>query len=569
MDLKQYLLILRRWLWLIVVCTLLAAVSAYVVSARKPPVYRATATLLVRQTPAAGMSEYSAVLMSDRLARTYAQMLSEEPVLEAVIAGLDLEERTAGDLANNMSVDLVRDTQLIRLSVEDTDPVLAAQMANAVFEAFIAQNQALQEGRYSDSLLSMQEQMDELSLLLEETQQAIDDLGEPETVQEQAELARLETILAGYRNTYASFLQNYEQMRLAAAQSTDDVVVFNAAREPEHPVGPKKLTNTALAGVVGAMLALGVAFLIEYLDDTIKTPEDASRALGLGVLGTIGQLKKGKGDLVLVDEPLSPISEAFRALRTNIRFSSVDRPLRTILVTSPGPVEGKSITVANLAVAMAQAGLKVAAVGGDLRRPRLYKLFDIHPRDGLTGALLKGSMDGLLQPTQVDRLALLPAGELPPNPAELLGSQRMRDLLGELVQQVDVVLIDSPPLLPVTDAAVLAQGVDGVLLVIDAGQTRRGAARRAMESLRRVGGNLIGVVLNSMPASGNGYYYYYSGYYGTGGRERRRGRSGPLGIVRRLLRRPRQSKSGAGTASVRKMDAPAIVEAQRANGGQT
>jgi non-specific protein-tyrosine kinase len=514
-----------------------------------PPVYSASATLLVRQAPTAGTSDYSAVLMSDRMARTYTQMLSEEPVMEAVIAQLGLVEKTPSGLAGQMQVELVRDTQLIRLSVTDTDPVRAAQIANAVAEAFIAQNQALNEGRYAESLSSMRDQMDELSVLMEETQAALDDLGTPETSQDQAKLARLETILAGYRTTYATFLQGYEQMRLTAAQSSDDVVVFRTARVPEGPVGPNTMTNTALAGVVGAMLAVGVVFLIEYLDDTIKTPEDVSRTLGLGTLGVIGRLKKGEEELVLVDQPLSPISEAFRALRTNIRFSSVDKPLRTLLVTSAGPTEGKSITVANLAVAMAQAGLKVAAVDGDLRRPRLHRLFNIHPHGGLTGALLEGSVDGRLQPVQVDGLAVLQAGELPPNPAEILGSQRMRDLLGELTQQVDVVLVDSSPVLPVTDAAVLAQGVDGVLLVVDAGETRRGAARRAVESLRQVGGNLIGVILNAVPTHRGGYYYYYyyhhyDGYYGNGNekrKHRRRGRKGPLGAVQRLMgRKPRQ-----------------------------
>jgi len=539
LELRRYLLILRRWLWLIVGCTLLAAISAYVVSAQTTPVYSASATLLVHQAPTAETSDYAAIRTSELLARTYSEILSGRPVMEKVIARLGLEEETPGSLAGKVSVDLVRDTQLIRLSVEDTDPVRAAQLTNTIAEVFIAQNQALQEERYADSLSSTRAQMDELSVSMEETRTSIDSLGAPETIQEQAELARLETILAGYRNTYATLLRSYEQMRLTAAQSADNVIVIEEAQVPKSQIRPRPVMNTALAGVVGAMLALGVAFLIEYLDDTIKTPEDVSRTLGLGVLGTIGQLKKGKGELVLVDEPLSPISEAFRSLRTNIRFSSVDRPLRTILVTSPSPTEGKSITVANLAVAMSQAGLKVAAVDGDLRRPRLHHVFGIHPRDGLTGSLLEGSMDGRLQPTRVDRLAVLPAGELPPNPAELLGSQRMRDLLALLTRHVDVVLVDSPPVLPVTDAAVLAQDVDGVLMVLDAGDTRREMARRAVESLNQVGANLIGVVLNRVSVHRGGqYYYYYRDYYGDGsGKGRKKGRKrvkrGPAGSTSR------------------------------------
>lgn len=525
LDIRRYYLVIRRWLWLIAGCTLLAAVSAFVVSSRMTPIYEASVTLLVHQAPSVGTSDYAAILTSERQARTYSEMLTEKPVLETVIDRFGLYWSWQ-DLADKVDVELVQDTQLIRLNVEDSDPVRAAQAANGIADAFIAQNEALQRGRYADSLASMQQQMEELSALIEETQATIDDLGTPETAEQQVELARLETILAGYRNSYVGLLQSYEEMRLTAAQTADNVAVFRRAEipDPEQPVRPRKVANTALAGVVGAMLAVGTAFLVEYLDDTIKTPDDVAQVLGVGTLGAIGQLKKGAEELVTVAHPLSPVSEAFRALRTNIRFSSVDEPLQTLLVTSPGPTEGKSLTVANLAVVMAQSGLKVVVVDGDLRRPRLHRLFKLHPRDGLTGSLLEGSMDGRLQPADVEGLAVLPAGKLPPNPAELLGSRRLRELLDLLTQHVDVVVIDSPPILPVTDAAVLAQWVDGVLLVIDTGETRREVARQAVESLTRVGANLIGVVMNKVPTRRGSYYYYYNDYYGDGGKRRKRKR---------------------------------------------
>jgi non-specific protein-tyrosine kinase len=452
-------------------------------------------------------------------------MLTEQPVLEAVVTqpGFDMDWQR---LAGRVDVELVQDTQLIRLSVEDTDNARAAQAANAIAEAFIAQNKALQQERYAESLSSVRQQMDELSALIEETQAAIDDLDVPETAQEEAELSRLETILAGYRTSYVGLLQSYEQMRLTASQTADNVSVFREAEVPDldRPVRPRRVMNTVLAGTVGSMLAVGVAFLVEYLDDTIKTPEDVSRTLGLDTLGVIGKFNKGTEELVAVGKPLSPISEAFRVLRTNIRFSGVDKPIRTLVVTSAGPTEGKSTTAANLAAVMAQAGLKAIVVDADLRRPRLHRIFGIHPRGGLTGSLLEGSMDGRLQPSRVEGLAVLPAGDRPPNPSELLGSRRLRELLGLLTQHVDMVVIDSPPVLPVTDAAVLAQSVDGVLLVIDAGETRRGIAQHAVESLRQVGANVIGVVLNRVPTGKGGYYYYYQEYYGDGGKRRKRKR---------------------------------------------
>ena len=537
--------VIRRWLWLIVGCVLLTTTSAFAISSRMPPVYSASVTLLVQVAPGTGASDYSAIRASELLAGTYSQMLTGRPVLEAVIAGLELEE-TPGALAERVEVKLVPDTQLIRLSVEHTDPTRAALIANAIAEAFIAQIQTLQVERYADSITSMQEQIVELSTLIEETQAAIDALSTPRTTQEQTELAHLETILAGYRNTYATLQQNYEQMRLTAAQSTDSLVVVETAQVPKRPVQRRTL-YTALAAVVGAMVAVGVAFLLEYLDDTIKTPDDVSQTLGQGTLGTIGRLAKKEEELVVVAQPFSPVTEAFRVLRTNIRFSSVDRPLRTLLVTSPGAAEGKSIAVANLAVTMAQAGLSVVALDADLRRPRLHQLFDLDPsREGLTRALLEGSLNGRLHPPllRLKRLRVLPSGELPPNPAELLGSQRMQELLHELAQQVDVVLIDGPPVLPVADAAVLAQAVDGVLLMLYAGHTRRETARHAVESLRQVGANLVGVVLNAVPTHKSSYYYYHQGYHeDESGRRKHRLRrwKGPLAAVQRLFGRRRKA----------------------------
>jgi capsular exopolysaccharide synthesis family protein len=541
LNVRRYLLVIRHWWWLILGCTILAALAAFIVSSQMMPVYSASVTLLVHQSPSSSGNDYNALLTSEKLARTYAQMLTGRPVLDAVIEQLGLDETREG-LAGRIDTELVQNTQLIRLGVEDTNPTQAAQLANAVASEFIIQNQALQQGRYADSLGSIQEQMDEMSSLMERTQAEIDALGTPETPQMQAELTRLETVLAGYRNTYASLLQSYEQMRLTAVQSADNVIVFEEAQTPDAPIRPRKVMNTALAGALGMMMAVGVVFLVEYLDNTIKTPEDVSQELGLGTMGVIGRLAKGSEELVTVAHPLSPVSEAFRVLRTNIRFSGVDKPIRTLLVTSAGPTEGKSTTAANLAVAMAQAGLKVVVLDADLRRPRLHQIFGLHPRGGLTGSLLEGNMDGRLQPSQVEGLTVLPAGERPPNPSELLGSRRLRELLDELAGGADVVVIDSPPVLPVTDAAVLAQEVDGVLLVVDAGETRRDVVQRAAESLQQVGAHLIGVVLNRVSTGRGGYYYhYYQQYYDDNGyqkqkRRKRRRTKGVLAPVQRLFR---------------------------------
>jgi len=532
-EIRKHLSTLIRWLWLIVLCTALGGVLAYVVSSRATPVYSATATLLVSQASGSGVYDYTSLITSERLARTYSAMLTGRPVMEAVIQQLGLDA-SPDALVRRISVELVRDTQLIRLSVEDTDPARAAQIANAVADVFALQNQSMQQVRYAESLANIQQQMDELALQIQDIEADIGKLGTPATTEEQAELARLQTILAGYRNTYAQLLQNYEQMRLTAARSEDNVLLFEPAQAPQFAVRPRVMQTTVAAVITGALLAVGVALLIEFLDDTIRTPDDVREALGLETLGIIGLLKNGNKELIVPDEPRSPITEAYRGLRTNIRFTSVDKPLRTLLVTSPNVTGGKSITVANLAASMAEADLKVAAVDADLRRPRLHRLFNLNWAGGLTQALLTGRVDGSVQPAMyMSRLGIVPSGELPPNPSELLGSKRMHNLLEELKARNDIVIIDSPPVIPVTDATVLARQVDGVLLVIDARTTCKAAARRAVETLRRVGANVIGVVLNAVPLRRGGYYY--SGEYSEKSRVKKRRERGLVAAVNRLI----------------------------------
>ena len=556
-ELRKYYYLFLRWLWLIALGALLCGGAAYVVGERTTPVYSATTTLLIHQAPAVGTSDYTALLTSERLAQTYSEMLTGRPVLDTVIADLGLGETSSG-LAKRVDVSVVQNTQLIRLSVEDTNPTLAAAIANAVAGAFTDQMRELQESRYAGSLAGIQEEMVNVSALLDDVQANVDELGMPSNADELADLTRLQSIQAGYRNTYSQLVQNYEQMKMTAALSADDLIVYEPAQPPAAPVRPQVLRNTLLAVVVGAMLAAGVVFLIDYLDDKIRTPDDVRQALGLESLGLIGRAEGEEKELVVAWNTRSLVAEAFRALRTNLRFAGLDKPLHTILITSPTVTEGKSFTAANLAVCMAETNVKAVLVDADLRRPRQHKIFPTcsEGSKGLTGTLLDGKLDGNISTVGYGgRLMVLPAGELPPNPAELLGSQRMAGVLDELKGLADVVLIDTTPVLPVADAATLASMVDGVLLVVQAGNTTVGAAQLALEALRKVGANVIGVVLNGVPF-GRGryagsyyyhyyYYYYHSSYYGEGdGKKRRRGkhRRVPRSSAGQLL----EKKLGAG-----------------------
>jgi capsular exopolysaccharide synthesis family protein len=388
----------------------------------------------------------------------------------------------------------------------DDDASQAVRVANTLAEVFVTDLQVAQQEPYGELLADTQAQMDELGVSIDETQAAIDSLSATK-IEVETDLAYQGGLLAQYRSESLALQQDYDDLQMVADLSPLVVGISEPATVPTRPIRPRTLLTTALAAAVGLVVGAGVAFLLEYFDDTIRTPDDVRHALGVSTLGTIGRLPKGDSRLVVATNPSSYLAESFRMLLTNIRSSSLDRPLRTLLVTSPDASAGKSFIVANLATVAARCGLGVVAVDADLRQPSLQQCFGLDAGEGLVDSLLEGSLDGRLMPTAEEALQILRSGAAPPaNPGELVGSRRMQSLLEELAQDSDLVLIDSPPVLLVADASSLASMVDGVLLVLNAGQTRRQEGVRAMESLRQVGGRVVGVVLNRMPPGGGGYY---------------------------------------------------------------
>jgi capsular exopolysaccharide synthesis family protein len=287
------------------------------------------------------------------------------------------------------------------------------------------------------------------------------------------------------------------------------------------------MTNTLLATIVGAMWAIMVVFLKEYLDDTIRSSDEVEYLTSMPVLASIGKMdgaKKGEETaapqkLITAKQSKSPIAEAYRVLRANIDFSIVDRSLQTLLVTSSGPKEGKSTTAANLAAAIAQTGRKVILVDTDLRRPTVHTFFGMSNERGVTMALVNSDtlIDTYIQTTDVHNLSVMASGPIPPNPAELLGSQRMTQVVDELKGLFDVVIFDSPPVLAVVDANLLARSCDATLMIVLAATTRASALVRAKEQLEQAGARLIGIVLNQVSKGRGGYYdYHYHYYYSSG-----------------------------------------------------
>lgn len=341
------------------------------------------------------------------------------------------------------------------------------------------------------------------------------------------DLARLMRLSKVNADIYMFLLQKHEEARIAKASTISNINVVDPAITPDTPIKPQKRKNLLLGLLVGLMFGVGAAFFMDYLDDTIKDEEEAKRALGWPLLATIpaiesesgaGEPGDGTARLVVMDKPKSAVSEAFRGLRTAIHFSALKRDSKVIMITSSFPGEGKTTIAANLALTFAQAGNRVVLVDCDLRRPALNTIFGHSRTPGVTEVLAGDvSCPEALHTTNTANIRLLSAGTIPPNPAELLCSDSMRDLLTTLRETYDMVIIDAPPVIPVTDAPLLTALTDMVIIVIESGRIPLKAAQRMKELLQSVQAPVAGVVLNDRTALySDAYGYYGKGYYGKG-----------------------------------------------------
>ncbi len=332
------------------------------------------------------------------------------------------------------------------------------------------------------------------------------------------QIYRVQRTLDLYEQIYFNSISSLEELNLTRVQSAPNVVQVEPAKAPSQPYAPRPVQTTILYSSIGLLSMAGLVFLVEYLDDTIKTPEDVKAVLNLPVLGLIADMKGSfieKGDhkntIFVAEQPRSPITEAFRSLRTSLDFYSIDEPLKLVVVTSPGPEEGKTTIAVNLAVILAKSNKKVLLLDADLRRPNVHNKFDISNRVGLSD-LIRGrlSVSDVLQVSeQFGNLSVITSGSLPPNPAELLASNKMTELIDQLKQAFDIIVIDTPPSI-VTDPQILATKSDGVIYVLKAGKTRSLMAQKPLEEFARVGAQIIGVVMNKIPKNRD---YYYGGFY--------------------------------------------------------
>ena len=510
-ELREYLIPLRRWWWLILASTLLAAVSSASITYTQPPLFQSRTTIMVGTSINDPNPEGNQIWMAEQLLTMYADMVNRDSVRQGTMEALGISGLPG------YTAKVVPSTQFMDITVIDTDPVRAQAVADELVRQLIQRSPAGTEVQSRQEFVY--EQLDELEKNIRATKDGIaqreSDLAEMMSARQiadaQNQIAALQQKLAALQANYAALLATTQR----GAVNTINVV--EPANMPGAPMASKLLTNILLAAAIGFVLGAGAAYLLEYMDDSVKNTEDVQRAIGTATLGAVPELSAKdikEGDLVMVNHPQTPPAEAYRILRTNLQFASIDAPVKSLLVTSPEVGEGKSITVGNLAVALAQSGRRVVVLDCDMHRPRQHRIFNTVNNVGVTSALLseEGDPARFLQRTDVQNLQVMTTGPLPPNPAELLGSQRMRGLLDTLGQQADYIIIDSPPVLALSDAPVLATQVDGTLLVILSGRTRIEGLKRAQAVLEQVNAHIVGVLFNRVSRRSRGYYYYYNNY---------------------------------------------------------
>lgn len=507
LELRDYLRILRRRKWTILLVTLLVLGGAVGASLAQTPVYQGRADVLLQPRSTESLFDPNTGQRNDpaRAVQTEIQVLTSRPVRELV--------RKELGSAPKVTATPVGQTDVIQVKAESTDPERSADVANAYARAYIdfRRTQAV------DDLLAAAEQ---IQAKITDLQQRLDALPEgPATPRGATSTTNLE--VTSERDSLlaqqALFRQKLDQLQVDASLKSGGAQLVTPAVAPTSPIRPTPERNAVVALTVGLMLGVGLAFLREYLDDSLTAKEDVERAVpGVPVLALVpalGAWKDKKWSLVAsLTDPNSPAAEAYRTLRTSVQFLGLDEPLKTLQVTSPLASEGKSTTIANLAVALAGAGQRVIIVDCDLRRPRIHQFFGLNNEVGLTSALVGDvTLRDACQPVPgIKRLQVLASGRVPPNPSELLATQRMRDLLRLLSEHSDIVLVDCPPILPVTDASVISHYVDGTLLVATAGVTEQRQLRRAVELLGQVEAPLQGIVLNGVKDEGAyGYSYSY------------------------------------------------------------
>jgi capsular exopolysaccharide synthesis family protein len=483
-----------RWWWIVLLFPVIAAGASYWFSVQQPPVYTASATLFVSQAS----SSSGDVSAAKQLTKTYGELLLSRPVLDQTIRDLQLDS-SAQQLESQVRVTPVRDTQLMEISTRAGDPQTAAAITNSIANAFVSWIAEQQSATLDQNTLALRDSMNAAKSDLDKASAELATLRagtQPATTANAARIADLDALARQYQSRYDNLASLLQRSEFAPR---NQVILTTPAEAPLAPSEPNPLRNAALALVLDLGLVIAALFAFEHFTKRVRQPEDVRRNMQLPVLGGIPRSRRRAG-IELLAEPQSVMSESIRTLRTTLQFAANRRSMGALVVTSPSSDEGKSSITANLAVAMAQSGKRVVLIDGDMRKPYQHELFEIQNRAGFSDLLAQPTerIEATLVSGPIAGLRLLTAGQSRANPAELLAGPRLKHVIAELKRISDVVIIDTPPLLAVSDALLLAGAADNALIVVAAGRTRSESLQDAHAIISQSRVNLLGIVLNGI-----------------------------------------------------------------------
>ncbi|MDD3719070.1 MAG: polysaccharide biosynthesis tyrosine autokinase [Actinomycetota bacterium] len=539
MELRDYINVIVARKWVIIGVTALVVIAALVFSLLQDPVYESRVMILAdinRAGESATDSIFSMALNDPQtFIQTQAEIIGTRTTARAVYDRLEYNYEelayareegeevfipasipSPAELRDSVRVERAQNTNVFAIAVSNGDPLLARDIAQAYADEYILDRQLAAVKQISDARKEVWNRITELetqiSDIAQEVKQYTSDTIPPELQAQASQAVSL----------WATLYEKYMSLRIAEALEQRGLEVIEVAEEGVK-VSPRTTRNTVLALFLGLILGVGLAFLVDYMDDTLKTREDFERYYGTGIIGEIAlttPMDEEEREIIYFTRPDSPAAEGFRNLRTNVRFLNLDGGTQLLMVTSSSPEEGKTSVAVNLGAALSEMGKRVLVVEADLRRPVIGKFLVEESERGLTDVIMgTAELDAVVVDTGNEYLHVLMSGPKPPNPAELVSSKAMNDLLMRLRDDFDYVIVDAPPVLAVSDAIAMAPMMDGVLVVASHNIATRDGARHTVELLGKVEARILGVVINNVEMAGRYGYGYYSPYrysYGEG-----------------------------------------------------
>lgn len=511
--LRNFWAIIVKRLWLIILIVIIFLGAAWIVTKRTTPIYQSTTTIFINPASFSG-TDINSMMTGDRLATTYSKMIVTNSFLEDVLRRMGAEgEISISGLRGKIKIKKIADAQLLAISVDDPDPLRAAEITNTIAQALIDQNKKIQTEKSAETKKGVETELAAARKNVSDTQAKLEATANSDTLT----IFLLQDRLRSYQAVVTDLTNKYSAIKEAEQKAATAINVVDQALVPDTPIKPRPRFNLFIAFLAGLFVSLVSVIVLEFLDPSFKKEEELEETLGLPVLGVIERILSPdhkQSFLVLGENIRSSVAEEMRMIRTNIKFISPDKPIKSILITSTEPQEGKSFLSANLAEIFASFDQKVALVDADLRKPTLHRFFGIPNVKGFSDILLTGKVEDeeIIAVPRRPNLKVVPSGHLPPNPAELLSTSKLKLAIEHFENENDVVILDTPPTNLVADAAIIGGQVDGVVIVAQLGKTSRHLLKKMKNTLNKTGVKILGIVLNKAKKRRGyykkGYYYY-------------------------------------------------------------